>query len=126
MKTNANKTLKVVNKEEQKKLSVPMPKAKAPKVTTPKAPKIELHKALIECNASDKAEIYSLSGALNRLKKQIKTNATYKKVPPALIDKALTFDNVLLNVSERCIKSQKFSLYAVGLALNKQLKVSLK
>lgn len=124
-KSNVN-GLKVVNKAQQKALSVPTAKVKAPKVAKIKAPKLELHKALLDCNKLDKVENFSLSGALNRLKKQIQNNDTYKGVNPALLDDALTFTNLLKNVSARCITSQRFTVYALGLAVNKQLKSALK
>lgn len=124
-KLNVN-GLKVVNKAQQKALSIPTIKAKAPKVVKAKAPKLELHKALLDCNKLDKVENFSLSGALNRLKKQLQNNDTYKGVNPALLDDALTFTNLLKNVSARCITSQRFTVYALGLAVNKQLKNALK
>ena len=89
---------------------------------TEKPKKQSLHKALILCNNLDKQENFSLSGALNRLKKQIAINEDYRKVPPALLDEALKFDNILANVSARCIDKQRFTVYAVGLAVNKYLK----
>jgi hypothetical protein len=118
--------LKVVNKAEQKLLSVPTPKVKAPKIVKVKAPKIELHKALLDCNQLDKAENFSLSGALNRLKKQVQKNQTYKGITPVILDEAMKFDNLLKNVSARCIASQRFTVYALGLAVNKYLKTALK
>ena len=124
-KTKVN-GLKVVNKAEQKLLSAPTPKVKAPKVAKVKAPKLELHKALLDCNKLDKAENFSLSGALNRLKKQIQINQTYKGITPVILDEAMKFDNLLKNVSARCITSQRFTVYALGLAVNKYLKSALK
>ena len=127
MKNSTTKQgLKVVNKAEQKALSVPMPKAKAPKVVKAKAPKLGLHSALLVCNALDKAENFSLSGALNRLKKQVYENPSYKGIDSNLLSSALTFDNLLANVNSRCIASQRFTVYALGLAVNKYLKNALK
>lgn len=142
---NNGKVLQVVSKAEQKALSIPTPKAKptatkqlsattakAQKLTAPKqAPKPKkekapsFHKALIECNALDKKENFSLSGAVNRLKKQIYVNADYKGVPPEFLDNALKFDNILKHVQKRCIEKQRFTVYACGLAVNKYLKTAL-
>jgi len=143
---NNGKSLKVVSKAEQKALSIPTPKAKAPKVTTatksignivnkaqkltaPKqAPKPKkekapsLHKELLECNALDKKENFSLSGAVNRLKKQIFVNPDYKGIDVNILDNALKFDTILAHVAPRCIEKQRFTVYAVGLAVNKYLK----
>lgn len=117
--TNAQK-LQVVSKAQQIALSVPTPKVT--KKVTPKAAKIQLHKALLECNKMDKAENFSLSGALNRLKKQISKNPDYKKIDSNRLNSAMTFDNLLANVNARCITSQRFTVYALGLAVNRQLK----
>lgn len=123
------KTLKVVNKAEQKQLSKPTPKAKpttkakAPKVAKPKQK--SYHSALLECNALDKQENFSLSGALNRLKKQIFVNDDYKQIDSNVLSEALTFDNLLKHVSTRCIDKQRFTVYALGLAVNKYLKSAL-
>jgi hypothetical protein len=95
-------------------------KTQAPKVLKVKTP--SLHKALIECNRLDKVENFSLSGALNRLKKQIAINPDYKAIDSNVLANALTFDNLLANVNPRCIEKQRFTVYALGLAVNKQLK----
>jgi len=124
---NNNKGLKVVNKAEQKQLSKPTPKVKAPKVKAePKPKQKSFHSALLECNKLDKAENFSLSGALNRLKKQIFENADYKGIDTNVLSEALTFDNLLKHVSSRCIDKQRFTVYALGLAVNKYLKSALK
>ena len=115
------KDLKLVNKAEQKALSIPTPKVKAPKVKQK-----SYHSALLECNKLDKAENFSLSGALNRLKKQIFENAEYKGIDVNVLSEALTFDNLLKHVSSRCIDKQRFTVYALGLAVNKYLKTALK
>lgn len=117
--------LKVVSKAEQLALSVPTKKV-ATKKAIAKKEKIELHKALLECNRLDKVENFSLSGALNRLKKQIQNNEAYKGITPVILDEAMKFDNLLKNVSSRCIASQRFTVYALGLAVNKYLKIALK
>lgn len=128
-KTNVN-GLKVVNKAEQKALSIPTPKAKpttkAKAEPKAKAPKLELHKAMLECNANDKKEIYSLSGALSRFKKQMDLHPTYKGVNPVFISEAIKFNTILKHVSQRCIDNQKFSPFAVGSAINRYLKIALK
>ena len=84
------------------------------------------HSALLECNKLDKAENFSLSGALNRLKKQIFENSDYKGIETNVLSEALTFDNLLKHVSPRCIDKQRFTVYALGLAVNKYLKSALK
>ena len=138
MKTSNSTTatkqgLKVVSKSEQKTLSIPtkkltskeLVKVTAKKVSIKKAPKVKkpsLHKALLLCNNLDKQENFSLSGALNRLKKQIFENSDYKNVDTNLLMEALTFDNLLKNVSSRCIDKQRFTVYSLGLAVNKYLK----
>lgn len=127
MSTLSNKNgLKVVNKAQQKALSIPTVKAKAPKVVKAKAPKLELHKAMLECNANDKKEIYSLSGALSRFKKQMDIHPTYKGINPVFISEAIKFNTILKHVSQRCIDNQKFSPFAVGSAINRYLKIALK
>jgi len=119
------KNLVVVSKEQQKTLSIPTPKA--PKVKAePKAKAKSYHLALLECNKLDKAENFSLSGALNRLKKQIFENTDYKGIDTNVLSEALTFDNLLKHVSPRCIDKQRFTVYALGLAVNKYLKIALK
>jgi len=85
-----------------------------------------LHKALLECNKLDKLENCSLSGALKRLKAQIELNDTYRGIDTNLISEALTYDNLLANVSNRCIDTKRFSVYALGLSVNKFLKPLLK
>jgi hypothetical protein len=145
MKANA-KNLVVVSKETQKELAKPFkrltPKetakatsrkvsqAKTPNVVKakaePKAKQKSYHNALLECNKLDKAENFSLSGALNRLKKQIFDNVDYKGINPDVLNSALTFDNLLANVNPKCIEKQRFTVYALGLAVNKYLKNALK
>lgn len=96
------------------------------KAVTKKANSNGLHKALLECNKLDKIENYSLSGALKRLKIQIDVNDTYKGIDTNLIVEALTFDNLLKNVNTKCIDKQRFTVYALGLAVNKFLKPFVK
>jgi len=129
--TTTVQNLKVVSKAEQKALSIPTKKG-ATKVE-PTKPTLKakvksngLHQALLVCNKLDKAENFSLSGALNRLKKQIYADPTYKGIDVNLLTNALTFDNLLANVNERTKASQRFTVYSLGLAVNKYLKTALK
>jgi hypothetical protein len=85
-----------------------------------------LHKALLECNKLDKLENQSLSGALKRLKVQIELNSTYAGIDTNLLNEAFSYDNLLANVSNRCIETKKFSVYSLGLAVNKFLKPLIK
>ena len=96
------------------------------KAVTKKAESNGLHKALLECNKLDKLENQSLSGALKRLKAQIDLNDTYKGIDTNLISEALKYDNLLANVSVRCLDTKKFSVYSLGLAVNKFLKPLIK
>ena len=116
--TKNTTTKKVVNKVVTEKAIL--------KAVTKKANSNGLHKALLECNKLDKIENYSLSGALKRLKVQIEVNETYKGIDTNLIFEALTFDNLLKNVSPKCIDKQRFTVYALGLAVNKFLKPFVK
>lgn len=122
--------LRVVSKKEQKALSVPTKKVVTEKAilkaVTKKVVSNGLHKALLECNKLDKLENCSLSGALKRLKAQIELNDTYRGIDTNLISEALTYDNLLANVSVRCLDTKKFSVYALGLAVNKFLKPLIK
>jgi len=74
----------------------------------------------------DKQENFSLSGALNRFKKQIPNDEQYKNIDSNVISKGLEFDTVLEYVNKKCIENQRFTVYSVGLAFNKFLKVTLK
>jgi hypothetical protein len=125
MKTQKTNVVKVAVKKVAVK-KVVTPKVAVKKVAVKKvAVKKEsngLHKALLVCNQLDKQENFSLSGALNRLKKQIYVNDAYKKIDVNLLNSALTFDNLLANVNVRCIDKQRFTVYALGLAVNKYLK----
>jgi hypothetical protein len=85
-----------------------------------------LHKALLECNKLDKLENQSLSGALKRLKLQIDLNSTYAGIDTNLLSEAFSYDNLLANVSVRCLDTKKFSVYSLGLAVNKFLKPLIK
>ena len=132
VKNNGTKkvALKVVSKAEQKTLSIPTKKVVSEKAilkaVTKKAESNGLHKALLECNKLDKLENQSLSGALKRLKAQIDLNDTYKGIDTNLISEALKYDNLLANVSVRCLDTKKFSVYSLGLAVNKFLKPLIK
>lgn len=117
------KELVVVSKAQEKTLSVPT--KKAPKVKAPKVKAKSYHNALLVCNALDKQENFSLSGALNRLKKQIYLNEDYKSIDANVLSASLTFDVLLKHVAPRCIEKQRFTVYALGLAVNKYLKSAL-
>lgn len=122
--------LKVVSKAEQKTLSIPTKKVVSEKAilkaVTKKVVSNGLHKALLECNKLDKLENQSLSGALKRLKAQIELNDTYKGIDTNLLSEAFSYDNLLANVSVRCLDTKKFSVYSLGLAVNKFLKPLIK
>ena len=96
------------------------------KAVTKKVVSNGLHKALLECNKLDKLENQSLSGALKRLKVQIELSSTYAGIDTNLLSEAFSYDNLLANVSNRCIETKKFSVYSLGLAVNKFLKPLIK
>lgn len=90
-----------------------------------KKEKISFHKSLLNVNNLDKQENFSLSGALNRFKKQIPNDEQYKNIDTNIINKGLEFNTILKYVNQKCIDKQKFTVYAVGLAFNKFLKETL-
>lgn len=94
----------------------------AKKVATKKENKVSFHKSLLNVNRLDKQENFSLSGALNRFKKQIPNDKEYYKLDVNIISKGLEFNTILEYVSPKCIEKQKFTVYAVGMAFNKYLK----
>lgn len=96
---------------------------KEPKV---KIKKVSFHSWLLNVSRLDKQENFSLSGALNRFKKQIPNDEQYKNIDSNVISKGLEFDTVLEYVNKKCIENQRFTVYSVGLAFNKFLKVTLK
>jgi adenine-specific DNA methylase len=96
------------------------------KAVTKKAESNGLYRAALECNKLDKIENFSLSGAKRRLEKQIYLNPVYMAIDSNLLSEALTFDNLLSNVSARCIEKQRFTVHSLGMAVNKYLKPLLK
>lgn len=87
-----------------------------------KLTKTNFHASLLNVNNLDKQENFSLSGALNRFKKQLPNDANYKGLNSDLIVKGLEFTTILENVNVKCIDKQRFTVYAIGLAFNKYLK----
>lgn len=127
------KELKVISKLDAKKLSVPtakaitkavakVVKAKEPKAIVFKSAKVSFHAPLLACNKADREENYSLSGAIRRLKKQVFENEVYCMIDTNVLLLGFEFDTILKYVSSKNIESQKFSVFAVGLAFNKYLK----
>ncbi len=102
--------------------SVKVTKVTVKKETTKKT---NFHASLLNVNRLDKQENFSLSGALNRFKKQLPNDENYKGIDTNVIAKGLEFDTILANVNQRCIDNQRFTVYAVGLAFNKYLKATL-
>ena len=138
MKSNATKTsTKVVNnqskKETTKKFNLIVSNVNLLKETKPKkektvkekVKKVSFHKSLLNVNNLDKQENFSLSGALNRFKKQIPNDEQYKNIDTNIISKGLEFNTILTYINQKCIDKQKFTVYAVGLAFNKFLKETL-
>ena len=95
------------------------------KVVKEKVKKVSFHSSLLNCNNLDKQENFSLSGAINRLKKQIPNDDKYKLIDPNIISKGLEFSTILEYVNTKCIDKQRFTVYSVGLAFNKFLKNTL-
>lgn len=95
------------------------------KVVKEKRIKTNFHVSLLNVNKLDKQENFSLSGALNRFKKQIPNDENYKGIDTNVIENALKFENILKYVNQKCIEKQRFTVYSVGLAFNKYLKVTL-
>lgn len=96
------------------------------KVVKEKIKKVSFHSSLLNVNNLDKQENFSLSGALNRFKKQIPNDEQYKSIDVNIINKGLEFNTILEYVNKKCIDKQRFTVYSVGLAFNKFLKVTLK
>lgn len=91
----------------------------------PKKEKISFHASLLNVNKLDKQENYSLSGAINRFKKQLNNDEKYSTIVPEVISKGLEFNTILSYVNQKCIDKQKFTVFAIGLAFNKFLKDTL-
>jgi hypothetical protein len=137
MKTNVtNPGNKVAKKETTKRTSneivtnginlLSATKKNTKKETKVKVKKVSFHSSLLNVNRLDKQENFSLSGALNRFKKQIPNDEQYKNIDSNVISKGLEFNTILEYVNKKCIEKQRFTVYSVGLAFNKFLKVTLK
>jgi hypothetical protein len=96
------------------------------KKETIKKIKVSFHTSLLNVNKLDKQENFSLSGAINRFKKQIPNDEQYRNIDVNVISKGLEFNTILEYVNKKCIEKQRFTVYSVGLAFNKFLKVTLK
>lgn len=90
-----------------------------------KKEKVSFYKSLLNVNNLDKQENFSLSGALNRFKKQIPNDDQYKTIDVNIINKGLEFNTILTYVDKKCIEKQRFTVFAVGKAFNKFLKETL-
>lgn len=133
--TVKNNSTKVVNnatkKETTKKINLIvsnvnlLKETKTKKEKTVKKEKVSFYKSLLNVNKLDKQENFSLSGALNRFKKQIPNDEQYKNIDTNVINKGLEFNTILAHVNQKCIENQRFTVYAVGLAFNKFLKETL-
>lgn len=81
------------------------------------------HKVLMQANKAFKDNNLSLSGAIKNYKKfAIESGLMDDFVNSELIENCLTFDNILANVNAKCVETKRFSLWFIGLAVNKQLK----
>jgi len=132
MKTSNTIVKKQATKKETSKIETPFinliveaknntPK-EVKKVAIKKENKVSFHKSLLNVNRLDKQENFSLSGALNRFKKQLQNDDEYSKIDTNVILKGLEFSTILEYVSPKCIEKQKFTVYSVGMAFNKYLK----
>jgi hypothetical protein len=91
----------------------------------PKVKKVSFHNSLLNVNRLDKQENFSLSGAIRRFEKQLKNDSQYIAIDVNVISKGLEFETILKYINQKCIDKQKFTVYSVGLAFNKFLKVTL-
>lgn len=94
----------------------------AKKVTAKKESKVSYFKSALNVNKLDKQENFSLSGALNRFKKQLPNDEEYNKIDTNIVSKGLEFSTILQYVSPKCIEKQRFTVHAIGMAFNKYLK----
>jgi hypothetical protein len=132
MKTSNTIAKKVVTKKETSKIETPFinliveaknntPK-EVKKVAIKKENKVSYFKSALNVNKLDKQENFSLSGALNRFKKQLPNDEEYSKIDTNVVLKGLEFSTILQHVSPRCIERQRFTVHAIGMAFNKYLK----
>lgn len=137
VKNNSTKVVNTTKKETTKKVNQRLDniivsnvnllkETKTKKERPVKKEKVSFHKSLLNVNNLDKQENFSLSGALNRFKKQIPNDEQYKSIDVNIINKGLEFNTILEYVNKKCIDKQRFTVYSVGLAFNKFLKVTLK
>ena len=131
VKNNSTKVVNTTKKETTKKVNlivsnVNLVKDTKVKVVKEKVKKVSFHSSLLNVNNLDKQENFSLSGALNRFKKQIPNDEQYKSIDTNIINKGLEFNTILEHINKKCIDKQRFTVYSVGLAFNKFLKVTLK
>jgi len=96
------------------------------KKETVKKIKVSFHASLLNVNKLDKQENFSLSGAINRFKKQLPNDEQYRNIDVNVISKGLEFNTILEYVNKKYVDKQRFTVYSVGLAFNKFLKVTLK
>jgi hypothetical protein len=93
------------------------------KVVSKTEVKNSTHKVLMIANKAFKENNLSLSGAIKNYRKfAIESGLMNDFVNSELIENCLTFDNILANVNAKCIETKRFSLWFIGLAVNKQLK----
>ena len=133
MKTsNVNLVKKQATKKDTSKIETPFinliveaknntPK-EAKKVAIKKDSKVSYFKSALNVNKLDKQENFSLSGALNRFKKQLPNDEEYSKIDTNVVLKGLEFSTILEHVSPKCIERQRFTVHAIGMAFNKYLK----
>lgn len=91
----------------------------------PKVKKVSFHDSLLNVNRLDKQENFSLSGAVRRFEKQLKNDTKYITIDVNVVSKGLEYDTILKYINQKCIDNKKFTVYSVGLAFNKFLKVTL-
>lgn len=130
-KTPGTKVVNTTKKETTKKVNLIVSNVNLLKETEPKKErpvkkeKVSFYKSLLNVNKLDKQENFSLSGALNRFKKQLPNDEQYKSIDTNIINKGLEFNTILTYVDKKCIENQRFTVFAVGKAFNKFLKETL-
>jgi len=131
VKTPGTKVVNETKKGTTKKINLIVSNVNLLKETKPKKEKVvkkekvSFYKSLLNVNNLDKQENFSLSGALNRFKKQIPNDDQYKTIDVNIINKGLEFNTILTYVDKKCIEKQRFTVFAVGKAFNKFLKETL-
>jgi hypothetical protein len=131
VKNNSTKVVNTTKKVNQRLDNIIVSNVNLLKETKPKKEKVvkkekvSFYKSLLNVNNLDKQENFSLSGALNRFKKQIPNDYQYKAIDVNIINKGLEFNTILTYVDKKCIEKQRFTVFAVGKAFNKFLKETL-